>query len=415
MAKRIFELPRQDQLTKEQRKILRLPAKGQYLIVGAPGTGKSVVALMRFKALRDDDKVHFLTFNHVLNHANKYLVNEDESFTYLVNEDDALSNNMHTAMSWIYDLQWQISGGTQDTFDEHKMPEIEPHVPDYEALIQRFSDSARRLNDYSLIIDEGQDLPPGWYEAVEHLHLENFFVVADQNQQITDQNSSRHEIQICLGLESDDVIELKENWRNTTPIAAFCSYFYTDKASPKPKIPNRPSADIPILYEYDMLDKVKEQILKEYDFDPSKLIGVFVATDVKREDWVKRLQRDDKKRSNPPPVVSTYSSEKKGDVNIDFGQGGIVVLNDKSVKGIEFDTVFIQTDGFVNRTGSEEILKKRLYVMSSRAREKLYLFKSHIQNSPLEEILPPEGEVFKYKADEQFDEIEIDVLKRIKL
>lgn len=405
MAKRIFELPRQDQLTKEQRKILRLPAKGQYLIVGAPGTGKSVVALMRFKALRDDDKVHFLTFNHVLNHANKYLVNED----------DALSNNMHTAMSWIYDLQWQISGGTQDTFDEDKMPEIEPHVPDYKALIQRFSDSARRLNDYSLIIDEGQDLPPGWYEAVEHLHLENFFVVADQNQQITEQKSSRLEIETCLGIESDEVIELKENWRNTTPIAAFCSYFYTDRASPKPNIPNRPSADIPILYEYDMLDKVKEQILKEYDFDPSKLIGVFVATDVKREDWVKRLRRDDKKRSNPPPVVSTYLSEKKGDVNIDFGQGGIVVLNDKSVKGIEFDTVFIQTDGFVNRTGSEESLKKRLYVMSSRAREKLYLFKSHIQNSPLEEILPPEGEVFKYKADEQFDELEIDVLKRIKL
>ena len=118
-------------------------------------------------------------------------------------------------------------------------------------------------------------------------------MVADQNQQITEHHSSRIELETCLALDSDDVIELKENWRNTMPIATFCSYFYTDKASPKPAIPDRPSVNIPILYEYDVLDKVKEQILKEYDFDPSKLIGVFVANNLKREDWVKRLAKDD--------------------------------------------------------------------------------------------------------------------------
>jgi acyl carrier protein len=49
--------------------------------------------------------------------------------------------------------------------------------------------------------------------AVESLNIENFFVVADQNQQITEENSSHDELKDVLGLDSSDVIELKENWR----------------------------------------------------------------------------------------------------------------------------------------------------------------------------------------------------------
>lgn len=392
MAKRIFELPRQDQLTKDQRKVLRLPAEGQYLIVGAPGTGKSVVALLRLQALANTENVHFLTFNHVLNHANKYLV------------DDSFETKMHSAMSWLYSLHWNAC--------RQLIPEENDYQPNYDQVIKNFEKHGLKLDGHSLIIDEGQDLPPAWYEAVESLHIENFFVVADQNQQITEHHSSRIELETCLALDSDDVIELKENWRNTMPIATFCSYFYTDKASPKPAIPDRPSVNIPILYEYDILDKVKEQILKEYDFDPSKLIGVFVANNLKREDWVKRLAKDDSSRNNPSPVIMTYSAYQKGNVNIDFGQGGIVVLNDMSVKGIEFDTVFIQTDGFKNISGNEESLKKRLYVMSSRAREKLYLFKSQVQNSVLEAILPPEGEVISFVPEGEDKEIELELLKR---
>ena len=392
MAKRIFELPRQDQLTKDQRKVLRLPAEGQYLIVGAPGTGKSVVALLRLQALANTEDVHFLTFNHVLNHANKYLV------------DDSFETKMNSAMSWLYSLHWNAC--------RQLIPEENDYQPNYDQVIKNFEKHGLKLDGHSLIIDEGQDLPPAWYEAVESLHIENFFVVADQNQQITEHHSSRVELETCLALDSDDVIELKENWRNTMPIATFCSYFYTDKASPKPAIPDRPSVNIPILYEYDVLDKVKEQILKEYDFDPSKLIGVFVANNLKREDWVKRLAKDDNSRNNPSPVIMTYSASQKGNVNIDFGQGGIVVLNDMSVKGIEFDTVFIQTDGFQNKSGNEESLKKRLYVMSSRAREKLYLFKSQVQNSVLEAILPPEGEVIRFVPEGEDKEIELELLKR---
>ena len=125
MAKRIFELPRQDQLTKDQRKVLRLPAEGQYLIVGAPGTGKSVVALLRLQALANTENVHFLTFNHVLNHANKYLV------------DDSFETKMNSAMSWLYSLHWNAC--------RQLIPEENDYQPNYDQVIKNFEKHGLKL------------------------------------------------------------------------------------------------------------------------------------------------------------------------------------------------------------------------------------------------------------------------------
>lgn len=401
MAKRIFELPKEQELTKDQRTAIRKPMRGQFLVIGAPGTGKSVVALWRLKKNAAHHKVIFLTYNHVLNYANKVLVGTEHGY------------QMHTAMSWLYQFHWSLSESTGEDYYKRKMPELNDYSPDYEALKARFKELNADCSTVSFIIDEGQDLPPGWYETVESLDVINFFVVADQNQQITEHNSNQDELLDTLGLDKNDIVHLKENWRNTTPIAAFANYFYTDNSSPKPELPDKPSTHIPILYEYENTDSVKEVILSSYDNDPSKLIGIFVAKDSRREHWVKYLKKDDKSRRELPPVISTYYSDQKGTVNIDFSQGGIVVLNDKSVKGIEFDEVFIIIDGFQPIGSNVEFLKKRMYVMVSRARERLFLCKNSIQKSLFESILPPPSEKFHIDRNNKTEEYEL--LKRIKL
>ncbi len=401
MAKRIFDLPKEQDLTKDQRIAIRKPADGQYLVVGAPGTGKSVVALWRLKKYADEKEIQFLTFNHVLNHANRALVGDSQKY------------EMNTAMSWLYDLHWKLVDGNFGNFNKNKMPQISSYQPDYKKLMKKFEEQGVKFSNLSFIVDEGQDLPQGWYEAVEALNVENFFVVADQNQQITDQNSSHDELIELLGLEKADVIHLKENWRNTTPIAAFANYFYTDKSSLKPELPNKPSVHAPILYEYQNLDSVKEIILSSYDNDPSKLLGLIVANDCKREWWSKELKKDDKIRRESAPIINTYDSSQKNRVHIDFDQGGIVVLNDKSVKGIEFDEVFIIIDGFKKISNDEESLKKRMYVMASRARERLFLFKSAVQKSILEEVLPPIGTTVSIDRQGKVEELEL--MQRIKL
>ncbi len=79
---RKFKLPGIDDLSKDQDKVLRLPEDGQFLIVGGPGTGKSVVALLRARKYHDNNDYAFLTFNKVLLTSTEQLVNFNlNSFT----------------------------------------------------------------------------------------------------------------------------------------------------------------------------------------------------------------------------------------------------------------------------------------------------------------------------------------------
>ncbi len=67
MTQRVIKLPGVHQLTKDQETARSLPLDGQHLIIGGPGTGKSVVALLRVKQLADQKKDYiFLVFNHLL-------------------------------------------------------------------------------------------------------------------------------------------------------------------------------------------------------------------------------------------------------------------------------------------------------------------------------------------------------------
>ena len=315
----------------------------------------------------------FLTYNRVLKESTLQCV-----------ESQFKSD---TAWSWYYQLQFQLT--------KEMMPEIKKYKPDYEKVIESFEKLNSEEKDDHLIVDEGQDLPQEFYESLMCLGYENFFIVADQNQQITDENSSRQDLTDMLGLDANDVIELKENYRNTLSIAMLAQHFYTDISSPKPDVPKRASLDTPILYEYNLVDSCVKMMLREADRDNSKLIGLIVATDTKREDYTKRLKNTDIKRANEKAIVSTYSSKNKESVNIDFGQGGIVVLCDKSVKGIEFDVVFIVLDGLKLYQNGTENMKKRLYVMTSRAKEKLIVFKGMTCDKAISDLFPQDSSILE--------------------
>ncbi len=352
MAKRVFKLPHYRKLTKDQDRALRHPRDGQFLVVGGPGTGKSVVALLHTIGHQEDKDHIFLTFNHVLREFTRQYV------------QDCIDNT--TAYSWFYKTYYRLT--------KKFVPEAENRKPDYERIIQEYEDlQLENSRTLYFVVDEGQDLPQGFYECLMALGHENFLIVADQNQQITEENSTIQELTDMLALDRSAVIELKENYRNTTPIALLSQHFYTDKASPKPELPDKPSLDTPVLYEYELVDSCVRMMLREADDDPKKLIGLIVATDTKRQDYVRLLKNTEIDRDNEKPLISSYKYSDKGKVEIDFSQGGIVVLSDKSCKGIEFDVVYILLDGFKLNMG-KTAMKKRFYVMTSRAIEKLFFF-----------------------------------------
>ncbi len=80
MSTRRFELPGIQDLSKDQEQARALPLRGQHLIVGGPGTGKSVLALIRARQLAQDQVPYcFLVYNHILNRASLQLFGEDLS------------------------------------------------------------------------------------------------------------------------------------------------------------------------------------------------------------------------------------------------------------------------------------------------------------------------------------------------
>lgn len=383
MAQRKFELPGIQDLSKEQEAARALPKEGQHLIVGGPGTGKSVLALLRSRRHdRDGDNYLFLVYNHLLHQASR------ELFGVKLSSD--------TWKRWFHRLFKEATGT--------RVPQLPPQQSDWREI--DWPAAAERVANYqttttekpSLVIDEGQDMPPGFYGALVALGFENFFVVADQNQQITNENSSRHQLQDSLAVDARDVIELKLNYRNRYSIARLAQEFYTgDPASPPPDLPdgtpNRRT--VPILYSYEDkdLDKVAASILRHADSDLRRLIGVLTPNNKVRGRYVNALESSTVPLDNPKPNIATSYSGARPDVA--FGQGGILVINAQSCKGLEFDTAILaDVDEHYYHASDPDATRRLFYVMVARAIDRVFLFK-RARPSPLDEIMPNDQSILR--------------------
>ena len=385
MAKRKFRLPGVEDLNKDQDRVLRLPEDGQFLIVGGPGTGKSVVALLRAMKFSNGNDYIFLTYNRVLSSATNQLAQGLHSNTLL----RFFNKKLRDSLKPIREKLKQDEDGNKEQIQNCNSILIKNFGHDYKKIDKFLQDNNFELTETTrhLIVDEGQDMPPDYYERLMDFGYENFFIVADQNQQLeADENSSRKELSNILGLEVEDVIELKQNYRNSHPIALVAQHFFTDKSSPKPELPEVSKAALgaPVLYEYKDFHQCIKFILREVDRDLTNLIGVVVAKTTILDICKRELEGIEIELDNEKPKIQSYKTGQA--VEIDFSEGGVVVLNASSIKGLEFDVVFIMLNGFEIYNNDEDSMRKKLYVMSSRAIKKLIFFQSSSNN--ITKILP---------------------------
>jgi superfamily I DNA/RNA helicase len=188
------------------------------------------------------------------------------------------------------------------------------------------------------------------------------------------------------------------NYRNTRPIALLAAHFYPgDPASPRPNLPAaKPGAGTPELWRYGTgealtLDEVASRILQMGDRDPRKLIGVIAPNNDVRTKFLRALQSAQPTLENGRPPLQTY--ENKSADHVDFGQGGIVVINAHPSKGLEFEVAILaDIDAHLPRD-NEDALKKRFYVMVTRAREQTILLRSGRANPVLDRLLPDNASV----------------------
>lgn len=389
---RRFSLPGIHELNKDQDEALALPLKGQHLIVGGPGTGKSVVALLRSRRLAENARDYrTLVYNHLLDHSNRHLFGGDQELS------------ARTWESWFR--------GMFKHFFKKSVPTLDAETPsgyrpiDWNA-VEREVLSRRKIADQSerfLVIDEGQDMPQAFYQSLTQLGFENFYVAADQNQQIhPDRCSSRQDIENILAIETEDTLELKSNYRNTRPIALLARHFYpADPASPRPDLPGFvPGVMVPELWTYGevntpALDAITDQILKLSDRNPRKLIGVLAPDNKVRLKFHEALLRANPQLDNGKPPVGTFVSGQKE--KPDFGQGGLMVINAHSCKGLEFDTVILADIDRHQPKHDGHTLKSRFYVMVARAREQVILLRTGEPCPVVDELLPTDPAILARK------------------
>lgn len=380
---RKFDLPEIHKLSKGQDAALALPPDGQHLIVGGPGTGKSIVALHRARRLSaDGTNYRFLVYNKLLDQSNKHLFGVEHLFL-AATWDTWFRKLWRTCFRDVIPTLQSRPGSTYRPIDWET---VQRRIDELPRDHQKFRTSCH------IVIDEGQDIPPALYNALVSLGFENFYVVADQNQQITETRSSRQDIENALAISTDETLELRDNYRNTHPVAALARHFYTDDpASPLPDLPPLgPSALTPELREYGGVNQpdlngIAEQLLKMSDAKPRKLIGVITPNDSVRAGFVDALNKANPNLDSDKPRIQTYASGQQE--TLDFGIGSIMVINAQSCKGLEFD-IAVLADIDRHRAVDTYSLKSRFYVMLTRAKDQVILLRTGRVNPQVEDLLP---------------------------
>jgi DNA helicase IV len=367
-----LKMPGVDDLTPEQDRILRLPDEGRYFIGGPPGTGKTIVALLRAHAMTArDNRPTILMHNKLLQ---SYCVQ------WLASRQMRLP--VDTWNHWFPLHYHQQYGAWPPKIPAQGRNRWQPY--DWAQIEEAVAAKPLPPSAAPLLIDEGQDLPRSFYQYVS-LHFANIMVFADENQMLDEQqNSTKEDIWAQLGIPTENRHLLKTNHRNTLEISLVAEKFYVGTDAGRPELPARRGL-IPHLVDYGSVGYMAGKVVRHAGNRPHDLIAVMTTCNESQDAMKAQLE---------PVCCQTetrFTWHRSGNgAHVDFDQAGIVLLNVQSVKGLEFDSVLIVDlhEHYVCR--DSEAHKMRLYVATSRARDRLYILHNRTRECPLLKFMPGE-------------------------
>ena len=342
-----MRLPTYDEVSRneDQLDVYETPSNKSVFVVGPPGSGKTVLALHRSMILvKAGVTVVFITFGRMLRRLSAELATKPI---------DAMT--MHAFIHRHYRKHTQ-----------EEPPELRSYIYDWCNMFNKVEQCGITPEAIHIVVDEGQDLPHQFYRYLVRHVAANYSIFADEDQTLTEQRSSLKQIKSQTGL--DDPFILRGNHRNNPEVARVAQYFYTGTA-PVPTVHRSSLGERPRIILHDSLEHAADRIAN-WQSTRGGRIGVVV----KRNSTGSDLQRLLKQRVNRVRV-DMYSFRMKNENTIDILAPGITVLNEKSIKGQEFDTVFVmEIDKFLTRR--EDIAKRTMYMLCSRARDNLLLMYS---------------------------------------
>lgn len=332
----------------QQDLLIALPFQGRHLITGPPGSGKTLLAVHRAAMLEIADRqVVLLTYSNLL-----------RQYTTPIGDRMDLKGKVITFHKWFHEF-WRRR------FGDAPPPGERQGSFDWTEIIGTLIRSQITLDEEfeSLVVDEGQDLPKEFYLLCRQLAVD-VTVFADDNQRIGDDQSTLAEIQNALG-SSTRLWRVNTNYRNTRKIADLASCYHCGSAKDLPPAPIR-LGPTPTLTR-DRSDGAFADRLVEYArVHPDLEIGVALKSIHDQTLLVDRLQRNGIRK------VQRYVGESRHFRTVDFAENGVRVFSIFSMKGLEFDTVFVPQLELYDDDPTAPAARMRFYVLATRARRELH-------------------------------------------
>ena len=325
----------------EQLEVYETPFDESLFVVGPPGSGKTVLAVHRAQMLANAGiPVGLITYNRMLRRLIAQLT-----------EEQIQAQTMHTFVGARYLEQAKTIA-----------PNTAPYVYDWNAMFAMLRRRGVAPMPTHVIVDEGQDLPKEFFRYLRNFVATTITVFADEDQALTDERSTPRDIKEAARL--DDPVLLSANHRNTPEIARVAEYYHAGEA-PVPEVIRPPSGELPRVVLYRECG-AKNRIANWYSARGGR-VGVAVVNNGTGEDlhsWLRSELAEQR--------VDFYINSKRNEDDIDLLGPGITVLNVQSIKGQEFDTVFVmELDELLLQVN--EVNKRKMYMLCARARDNLIL------------------------------------------
>ena len=332
----------------EQLAVLEHPLDESLFVVGPPGSGKTVLALRRAQSAAQAGRsspVAVVTYNRMLRRLLR-LMNDG---------DDLPISTMHSFVWHDYKRR---------TGDEPPNDPRDQYARDWEAMLAVLDGHAAASPDREhLVVDEGQDLPEGFFRYASRHVSEAITVFADEDQAIGNRRTTLE--QIKNGANLPDAVMLSRNHRNTPEIARLAEHFHGGRL-PAATVLRSSSGELPRLVQLPNLEAIAV-LISNWFWNRGGTVGVIVD----RNDFGRDVHAE-VAGELPGGRVDIYESGSNNEESINVLEPGVTILNKESVKGQEFDAVFIlELDHFLPCT--DESKRRAMYMMCTRARDNLFL------------------------------------------
>ena len=331
-----FKMPALGALVDEQLDIINLPTNRDWVIKGGPGTGKTVMAIVRAKQVSRYGKTVILVYNRPLKLFIDGAVNEANCEVKTYNE-------------WISDAYRLYLG--RDGF-----PHKSKYEPDYELIEQELMNVGEKYAH--VIIDEAQDCPIELVRTVKGMS-KNITCFIDPNQEVL--NNKTNTLQLLETICIPAPYPLTKNFRNTKQIRNASMVFCLEG---RPAMPFMQGPK-PTMVKCDNYNEQEDYICDFVLNNRASTIGVIV-------DAFSLNKMYEKLEDRIGHIVPVQMFKSMRNVDFDFSLNGVQIFSYGTMKGLEFDSVIIaRIDAVYNVNNDDKVNYNKLYVAATRACKEL--------------------------------------------